>query len=164
MESVILNTHQLEQKIQRIAYQLFEEHQDEETLIFAGVNGNGFLFAKEINTFFQTICPIKTTVLEVIVDKSNPFKQAISCNDQGIENTALILIDDVLNSGSTLIAAVHYFLKKPMKKIKTVVLIDRNHRTFPIAADFVGMSLATTLQEHVEVRSENGILKEVILK
>ncbi len=163
MESVILNTQQLQQKIQRIAYQLFEEHQDEETLVIAGVNGNGYLLAKEINTFFKTICPIKTSLIEVVVEKSNPFKHAISCNDAGIENTALVLIDDVLNSGSTLIAAVHHFLKKPMKKIKTAVLIDRNHRTFPIAADFVGMSLATTLQEHVEVRSENGRLIEVVL-
>ncbi len=83
--------------------------------------------------------------------------------DKGLENQALVLVDDVLNSGGTLIASVHHFIKKPMKKIKTVVLIDRNHRTFPIAADFVGMSLATTLQEHVEVRSEHGLLKEVVL-
>lgn len=163
MDSVILNSHQLEQKIHRIAYQLYEEHQDEETLIIAGVKGNGYILAKEINTFFATICSIKTTLIEVDIDKANPFTNPISCKDEGIENQALVLVDDVLNSGGTLIASVHHFIKKPMKKIKTVVLIDRNHRTFPIAADFVGMSLATTLQEHVEVRSEHGLLKEVVL-
>lgn len=164
MESVILSTQQLKQKIHRIAYQLFEEHQDEQMLIIAGVNGNGYIFAKEITDFFNSICTIKTLLLEVNIDKSNPFKQPIHCNDEGIENNAMVLVDDVLNSGSTLIASVHHFIKKPMKKITTVVLIDRNHRTFPIAADFVGMSLATTLLEHVEVRSENGLLKEVVLK
>ncbi len=164
MESVILNARQITQKIHRIAYQLYEEHQDEKTLVIAGVKGNGFIFAKEINDFFKTICNIQTQLLEVDVDKASPFKNPIQCNDTGIENQALILVDDVLNSGSTLIASVHYFIKKPMKKINTVVLIDRNHRSFPIAADFVGMSLATTLQEHIEVRSENGSLHEVILK
>jgi pyrimidine operon attenuation protein/uracil phosphoribosyltransferase len=163
MESLILNSQQLSQKIQRIAYQLYEEHQDEQTLVIAGVKGNGYIFALEINAFFETICSIKTTVIEVDIDKAKPFTNPIICNDQGIENQALVLIDDVLNSGGTLIASVHHFIKKPMKKIKTVVLIERNHRTFPIAADFVGMSLATTFQEHVEVRSENGKLKEVVL-
>jgi pyrimidine operon attenuation protein/uracil phosphoribosyltransferase len=164
MENVILNTHKLEQKVHRVAYQILEEHQEEQELVIAGVQGNGYIFAKEINDFFQTICPIRTTLLEIRVDKTQPFTNSISCNDAGISNKSLVLVDDVLNTGGTLIASVNYFITKPMKKIKTAVLIDRNHRDFPIAADFVGMSLATTLEEHVEVRSENGKLKEVVLK
>jgi pyrimidine operon attenuation protein/uracil phosphoribosyltransferase len=164
MDHVILNTQQLQQKIERIAYQIFEEHQDETSLVIAGVKGNGYILAKEIDGFFKTICNIKTSLLEVIVDKDMPFTKSIICKDDGIENNSLVLVDDVLNSGRTLIAAMNYFVKKPMKKIRTAVLIDRNHRNFPIAADFVGMSLATTLEEHIEVRSENGLLKEVILK
>lgn len=164
MDHVILNKQQLQQKIERLAYQIFEEHQDEETLVIAGVKGNGYIFAKEIDGFFRTICTIKTLLLEIELDKTMPFTKSIICKDDGIENNSMVLVDDVLNSGRTLIAAVNYFVKKPMKKIKTVVLIDRNHRDFPIAADFVGMSLATTLEEHIEVRSENGLLKEVILK
>jgi pyrimidine operon attenuation protein/uracil phosphoribosyltransferase len=164
MDHVILNKQQLNQKIQRIAYQIFEEHQDEKNLVIAGVMGNGYIFAKEINDFFRTICNVETRLLEIQLDKSEPFAGNIICEDEGIENKSLVIVDDVLNSGRTLIAAVNYFIKKPMKKIKTVVLIDRNHRNFPIAADFVGMSLATTLEEHVEVRSDNSLLKEVILK
>ncbi len=164
MDHVILNSQQLQQKIQRLAYQVFEEHQDEKLLVIAGIKGNGYIFAKELNDFFSTICDIKTSLLEIEVDKHLPFTNAVICRDEGIENNALVLVDDVLNSGSTLVAALNYFIKKPMKTIRTVALIDRNHRKFPIAADFVGMSLATTLEEHVEVRSENGLLKEVILK
>ena len=164
MDHVILNKHQLDQKIQRLAYQILEEHQDEKYLIIAGVKGNGYIFAGEINEFFKTISDIKTVLLEIEVDKSMPFTNSVICKDEGIEHHPLVLVDDVLNSGGTLIAAVNYFINKPMKTIRTVALIDRNHRKFPIAADFVGMSLATTLEEHVEVISENGVLKEVILK
>ena len=164
MDHVILNSAQLQQKIQRIAYQVFEEYQDEKYLVIAGVKGNGYIFAKEINEFFRTICDIETLLLEVEVDKHKPFSVNVICKDEGIENKALVLVDDVLNSGGTLIAALNYFIKKPMKTIRTVALIDRNHRKFPIAADFVGMSLATTLEEHVEVKSENDLLIEVILK
>ena len=163
MESTILNNHQVRQKIHRLAYQIFEEHQDEHTLVIAGEKGNGYILATEINTFFKSICEINTILLELDINKSQPFSRDVICADQGVENFALVLVDDVLNRGGTLIAAVHHFIKKPMKKIKTLVLIDRNHRSFPVAADFVGMSLATTMQEHVEVRSENGILTEVVL-
>jgi pyrimidine operon attenuation protein/uracil phosphoribosyltransferase len=165
MERIILTRHQLEQKVQRIAYQLFEEHQDEESLVIAGVKGNGYIFAKELESFFKTICPIRSSLLEVEVDKTMPFTTGVKCaGDEAVANQPLVLVDDVLNSGGTLVSALHYFINKPMKSIKTAVLIDRNHRNFPIAADFTGMSLATTLQEHVEVRSENGTLKEVMLR
>jgi len=164
MESIILNSRQLKQKVHRIAYQLYEEHQDEKQLVIVGIKGNGYIFASQINEFFRTICQIETILIEMSVDKTHPFTTAVECADEGIENNALVLVDDVLNSGGTLIAAVNHFIKKPMRKIKTVVLIDRNHRSFPIAADFVGTSLATTSQEHVEVRSENGMLREVVLK
>jgi pyrimidine operon attenuation protein/uracil phosphoribosyltransferase len=165
MEQVILSRSQLEQKIRRIAYQLFEEHQDEESLVIAGVKGNGFIFAKELNGYFNSFCSIPSVLLEVEVDKTKPFVTGVKCKgDDAVANQALVLVDDVLNSGGTLVSALHYFIDKPMKSIKTAVLVDRNHRNFPIAADFTGMSLATTLQEHIEVRSEGGILKKVVLR
>ncbi|RZK10456.1 MAG: phosphoribosyltransferase, partial [Flavobacterium sp.] len=42
-------------------------------------------------------------------------------------------------------------LNTPHKKIRTVVLVDRSHKIFPIATDFVGLELATVLKEHVDV-------------
>jgi pyrimidine operon attenuation protein/uracil phosphoribosyltransferase len=104
-------------------------------------------------------------LLEVKVDKSKPFTTGVKCEgDENVANQPLVLVDDVLNSGGTLVSALHYFINKPMKSVKTAVLVDRNHRRFPIAADFTGLSLATTFQEHIEVRSEGGILKEVVLR
>jgi pyrimidine operon attenuation protein/uracil phosphoribosyltransferase len=165
MEHVILKRDQLQQKIQRIAYQIFEENQDEESIVIAGVHGNGYIFAKELDDFFKTICQIRSILLEVEIDKTSPFTSGISVKgDEAVSNQPLVLVDDVLNTGGTLVCAMMYFINKPMKKIKTAVLVDRNHHNFPIAADFVGMSLATTFQEHIEVRSENGILKEVVLR
>ena len=68
----------------------------------------------------------------------------------------LILVDDVLNSGKTLMYGAKYFLSVPLKKLSTIVLVDRNHNRFPIKADFVGLSLSTTLKEHISVELEKN--------
>lgn len=165
MDRIILNRQQLDQKVHRMAYQLYEQHQDETELVIVGLQGNGYVLAKEIHAYFQQICPIKARLLELKIDKENPFNQQISCaGDDTIAGLSMALVDDVLNSGATLIASVQYFISKPMKRITTLVLIDRNHRRFPVAADITGMSMATTVQEHVAVRSENDMLKEVVLQ
>jgi pyrimidine operon attenuation protein/uracil phosphoribosyltransferase len=61
-----------------------------------------------------------------------------------------------VNSGTTLIYAVRHFLNVP-KKFKTAVLVDRNHKKYPVKADFKGISLSTSLLEHVQV-----VLRETI--
>ena len=64
---------------------------------------------------------------------------------------SLVLIDDVLSSGSTLIYGVKHFLEVPLIKFKTAVLVNRNHKNFPVKADFKGISLSTSLKEHIQV-------------
>jgi len=66
----------------------------------------------------------------------------------------LVLVDDVLNSGTTLIYGVKHFLEVPLKKFKTAVLVNRNHKKYPIKADFKGISLSTSLHEHVNIHLE----------
>ena len=89
---------------------------------------------------------------EVIIDKKkplNPIKTSIT-NDI-YKNKPLVLVDDVLNSGATLIYGIKHFLEVPLKRFKTAVLVNRNHKKYPVKADFKGISLSTTLQEHVVV-------------
>lgn len=150
---IILNAHQIEQKIKRIAYQIYENNVHENELIIAGIAPNGTLFAEKLTAILKKISPIKITVANIKLNKKNPLENNIEVNIHPDEwtNKPIIIVDDVLNSGKTLIYAIHNFLNMPVKNIQTAVLIDRSHKQFPVNANYVGLSLATTLQEHVEV-------------
>lgn len=120
--------------------------------MLAGITTNGFLFAKEIEKVLVQISDIKISMCEVYIDKKNPLspiKTSISSSEY--KNKSLVLVDDVLNSGATLIYGIKHFLEVPLKRCKTAVLVNRNHKKYPVKADFKGMSLSTTLQEHVVV-------------
>ena len=152
IQNKILNHQQILHKIKRIAYQIYETLVDEDEIIIAGIETDGLKFAKKIHDALKEISDIKITLCEVKVDKENllnPIKTSIS--EEEYKNKALVLIDDVLNSGGTLIYVAKHFLNVPLKKFKTAVLVDRNHKLYPIKADFKGISLSTSLQEHVIV-------------
>ena len=151
-KNIILTHGQIEHKIKRIAYQIYETFVDEQEIVLAGIASNGFTFAKKIAEALETISPIKVILCEVKIDKQNPFKQVTtSISSKDYENKGLVLVDDVLNSGTTLVYAVKHFLDVPLKKFKTAVLVDRNHKKYPVKADFKGISLSTSLLEHVDV-------------
>lgn len=151
-QNIILNHQEIEFKVKRIAYQIYETFIDEKEIIIAGINGNGIVFAEKITSVLQNISPIKVILCEVIIDKKNPKNPiSTSISVEMYQNKGLILVDDVLNSGTTLIYGVKHFLDVPLKKFKTAVLVDRNHKKYPIKADFKGISLSTSLLEHVQV-------------
>lgn len=150
--NIILNNSEIEHKIKRIAYQIYETFADEDEIILAGIASNGFILAEKINIILQNISDLKVTMCEVKIDKQNPFNNiTTSISPEIYSNKAIVLADDVLNSGTTLIYGVKHFLEVPVKKFKTVVLVDRNHKKFPVKADFKGISLSTSLKEHVHV-------------
>ena len=151
-KNIILNNDEIAFKIKRIAFQIYETFINEEEIVIAGIKGNGTIFADKIAGVLKTISPLKVILCEVIMDKKNPsatITTSISKNDY--QNKGLILVDDVLNSGTTLIYGVRHFLDVPLKKFKTAVLVDRNHKKYPIKADFKGISLSTSLLENVQV-------------
>ena len=151
-QNIILNNLEIEHKIKRIAYQIYETFVDEDTIVLAGISKNGYIFAEKIAKSLTAISDIKIILCEVYIDKINP-NSAISTSipKEEYENKGLILVDDVLNSGTTLAYGIKHFLEVPLKKFKTAVLVDRNHKKYPVKADFKGISLSTSLQEHVQV-------------
>jgi len=152
MESVILNNTQIEHKIKRIAYQIYEANFKSSKIVLAGIADNGFILAKKLHTVLKEISPLEIVLCEVKIDKKKPLNPiTTSLNIDDYKNTSLVLVDDVLNSGSTLIYAVKHFLEVPLKQFKTAVLVDRNHKKYPVKADFKGISLSTSLQEHIQV-------------
>lgn len=151
-KNIILTNQEIEHKIKRIAYQIYETFVDEEEIVIAGIAANGFIFAKKIAFALETISPIKVSLCEVQINKQNPqLPIHTSLSKEQYTNKGLILVDDVLNSGTTLIYAVRHFIGVPLKKFKTAVLVDRNHKKYPVKADFKGISLSTSLLEHVQV-------------
>lgn len=151
-ENKILNHQEIEHKIKRIAYQIYETFVGEESIIIAGIASNGFVFANKIAQALESISDIKVTLCEVTIDKQNPSQPiSTSISKEEYTNKGLVLVDDVLNSGTTLVYGVKHFLDVPLKKFKTAVLVDRNHKKYPVKADFKGISLSTSSLEHVQV-------------
>lgn len=151
-KNIILNHLEIEHKIKRIAYQIYETFVDEDTIIIAGIASNGFVFAQKLAVALQAISTIKITLCAVYIDKLNPSGPVTtSITKETYKDKGLVLVDDVLNSGTTLVYGVKHFLDVPLKKFKTAVLVDRNHKKYPVKADFKGISLSTSLKEHVEV-------------
>jgi len=151
-KKIILNKEQICFKTKRMAYQIYETFADEEEIVIAGVANSGFVFASKIAKELEQISDIKVKLCEVKIDKVNPLNLIeTSLAELDYKHKSIVLVDDVLNSGATLIYGVKHFLNVPLKKLKTAVLIDRNHKTFPIKADFKGLSLSTSLLEHIQV-------------
>lgn len=158
---LILDQKQIKHKIRRIAYQIYESNVDEKEIIIAGIAKNGFILAKKLEKELNDISPIKTRLCKVEIDKKNPLGEIkTSLSAEEYINKSIILVDDVLNSGTTLIYGVRHFLEVPLKQFKTAVLVDRNHKKYPVKADFKGISLSTSLSETVKVIFENN--KELV--
>jgi pyrimidine operon attenuation protein/uracil phosphoribosyltransferase len=156
-QNIILSHQEIEHKIKRIAYQIYETFVEEESIVLAGIASNGFVLAEKLATTLNTISPIKVILCEVKIDKTNPNSEIFtSISKEEYQNKGIVLVDDVLNSGSTLMYGVKHFLDVPLKKFKTAVLVDRNHKKYPIKVDFKGISLSTSSHEHVSVVFEKN--------
>lgn len=147
--------------IRRMAYQLYEANIDETKLVLVGIEKKGAYLSKLIGLELCKISTIKLIHVTLELNKKKP-QNTIECSlpISQIENHSIVVIDDVLNTGSTLIYAVNYFLRISVKQIKTVVMVNRNHKKYPIKADFKGLSLSTSLNDLVTVvfeGDESGI-------
>ncbi len=154
MDNKILSHQQIQHKTRRIAYQIYEANVAEKEIVIAGIEGGGLHFAKKIQNILRKITEADILLCKVYMNKSNPLASGVTTSmaEQDYKNKSVVLVDDVLNSGTTLIYGVHHFLKTPLKQLKTAVLVNRNHKKYPVKADYKGISLSTSLQEHVHVK------------
>lgn len=151
--TIILNNQQITHRIRRIAYEIYESNVKESKVILAGINGNGYILAQKLAEQLQSISPLNVILCEVRIDKKQPREQVTtSIPVADYQNASLVLIDDVLHTGTTLIYGVKHFLEVPLSQFKTAVLVDRNHKRYPIKADYKGISLSTSLNENIAVQ------------
>lgn len=160
---IILDNDKIKKILIRIAYQIVEINLNESEIFFVGVQKNGFEIAKLINSELEKISNLRTNVVPISIDKKKPNKKIFKNADlQLLSNKTVILVDDVLNTGKTLIHGVKFLLNSTLTKLITVVLIDRNHKIFPIKVDIKGTSISTTIDQRIDVIVEKGNLKAVI--
>lgn len=153
----ILNNASAEKKMRRMAYEILENNAGEEQVILAGIRESGSVVARSIQKMLAEISQLKTEVITIALDKKNPVSISIT-KEMDFTGKVIIIIDDVANSGRTLLYALKPFLNYLPKKIQSLVLVERSHNTFPVHPDYVGLSISTTMQEHISVEVDGDIV------
>jgi len=159
----ILSKEVAEKKLRRMAFEILENNIDEKEVILAGIRESGRVVAKVIQKMLGEISSIKTDIISISLDKKEPSDVSLS-KSIDFNGKVIILIDDVSNSGKTLLYALKPFMSFQPKKIQTLVLVERTHTSFPVRPDYVGLSIATTLQEHIFVEVNGEEIEGAYLK
>jgi pyrimidine operon attenuation protein / uracil phosphoribosyltransferase len=153
MRTVVLDHAHVQRKMQRIAHQLHEVFHEHEELVLVGVAPRGAKVAERLATLLKEIATFKVRLLELRMRKDHPLEapQLVPNEAASLRGQQVVLVDDVLQSGRTLMHAASHLAKERMERLMVVVLVDRRHRTWPVRADIVGLTLSTTMQEHISV-------------
>jgi pyrimidine operon attenuation protein / uracil phosphoribosyltransferase len=151
--TLVLAHAQLKQKIRRIAFEIYEQNFKEKVIIVAGIDGQGYVLAKQIVKELENISPAEVKLVKVSLDKLAPQQSEVTldCEIKEVKKKTIVLVDDVLNTGKTLAYGLKPFLNIEVKKIEIAVLVNRSHANFPIYPMYTGYKLATTINDHVEV-------------
>lgn len=151
----ILTKEVVEKKLRRMAFEILENNIEEKEMIIAGIRESGSVVARVIQKMLGEISPVKTELITITLDKKQPGDVTLS-KTPDFNNKVIVVVDDVSNSGKTLLYALKPFINSHPKKIQILVLVERTHTSFPVRPDYVGLSIATTIQEHifVEVKDE----------
>jgi len=152
-KSLVLNKAEVEQKIRRIAFEIYEDNFKEKSIVLAGIDGQGYTFAQLISKELESISPITVKIVKVTLDKLAPQQSEVKvdCDEKEFRKKCIVIVDDVLNTGKTIAFGMKPFLNVEVKKIEVAVLVNRSHTLFPILPTYTGFELSTTLNERVEV-------------
>ena len=163
-KKVVINDNQIRSKLKRISYQILETNLQNSVIVIAGIESNGYLIAKELKKTINKLSNIEVILCKVKIDNKNPRKPIeTSISKDEYSNKSIVLVDDVLNSGSTLVYAVKHFLEVELSQFKTAVLVDRNHKKFPVKADYKGISLSTSIQSQVIVEFKDSKIQAILV-
>ncbi len=157
MKKYILDEITAAKKLKRMALEIVENNLDEKEIILAGIRISGSVVAKNIQKLLTEISSIKTDLITIDLDKKLPKEVTLS-KEIDFNGKVIIVIDDVANSGKTILYAMKPFLIYHPKKIQTLVLVERTHKAFPVSTDFSGLSVATTVQEHIFVEVKDDLV------
>ena len=160
---LILDKERIAHKLRRMAYEIWERNSDEQEITLAGIGGGGNIVANNLARLLEEISPLKVRNVCLHINKKNPVNHAVEF-EEDLNGAAVVLVDDVANSGKTMMYSLQALLSYDLKKVLVAVLVDRKHKSFPIASDIVGHTIATTLQNHIEVETKNDSITAVYLE
>ncbi|MDF2192056.1 phosphoribosyltransferase family protein [Paraflavitalea sp. CAU 1676] len=152
-KNYILDAATANRKMQRMAYEIVENNLDEKQVILAGIRESGSVIARNIQQLLNQIGYLQTELITITLDKKQPAEVTLSPAPD-FNDKVVIIVDDVANSGKTMLYAIKPLLAYHPRKIQTLALVERTHKAYPIHTDYVGLSVATTLQEHIFVETE----------
>ena len=155
VKNCVLNADDIDRKLRRIGLELIEHNPGERNLIIAAINGNGEVVGRKLANEIKRQIGIEIDFAIISINKKDPVNATVS-TDLHVDNKVIVVVDDVANSGRTMMYALKPFLAYNPKKIQTVALVERSHKRFPVHLDFTGLSIATTLHEHIVVETEEG--------
>jgi pyrimidine operon attenuation protein / uracil phosphoribosyltransferase len=150
----ILDDRQIRNKLKRLTIQILENNIEESEIILAGINNNGVAMAQLLMNELVGRTTIPITITRIKLNPASPIDNPIVLEMplENVKNKAIIVVDDVANTGRTIYYALKPLMDSLPSKIEVAVLVDRKHKSFPIQADYVGLSLATTLKENIDVQ------------
>lgn len=156
--TLILNARQINRKLIRMAHEIHENHYKEKELVLVGIEGRGSQLASRLCKHLSEISELSLQLEEIRLNKDKPLSEPLQYSGdlKLLKGKSVILVDDVLNSGKTLMYASRYLLDVDLKSLTIATLVDRFHRKFPIRPDIVGLTLSTNLREHVSVNLNKG--------
>jgi pyrimidine operon attenuation protein/uracil phosphoribosyltransferase len=160
---LLLDKQRIAFKMRRMAFEIWERNCDEKEIVVIGVDGSGKVVADNLVEILREISPLKIKTITLTINKKSPLDYAYE-GTENLTGKAVVLVDDVANSGKTLMYSLNCLLAYNLKKVMVAVLVDRKHKSFPIAADIVGHTVATTIQDHIDVETSGKKVKAVYLE
>jgi pyrimidine operon attenuation protein/uracil phosphoribosyltransferase len=160
---LILDKETIAHKLRRMAYEIWERNSGEQEIVLIGIERGGRILADNLTALLTEISPLRIRCISITINKKKPLNHALDVADN-LEGCSVILVDDVINSGKTILYSLNAILCYDLKKLMVAVLVDRKHKSFPIASDIVGHTVATTIQDHIEVETEGTEITAVYLE
>ena len=154
----ILSAEIADKKLRRMALQVAEQNYDAMQLVLIGIKAKGIFIARIISKYLKDVFKGEVMVLELSMDKKKPSEISLD-KKMDFNGKTILLIDDVANSGRTMLYALKPLLEQLPKKIQTLALVERTHKTFPIDVDYIGLSVSTTTDEHIYVEVKDGVVE-----
>lgn len=152
----ILSAEEAQQKLKRMSLEIAESLSGQAgDVLLIGVQNSGVVIAEAIGNLLRPCLDKKVDIISVKLNKQHPDKVELS-EILPLNGLNIILIDDVTNSGKTLLYALKPLLDWHPRTIQTLVMVERMHKTYPVKPDFVGLSISTTLEEHIQVETVDG--------
>lgn len=151
-KSLLLSAQQIDLKIQRLGNEVAEHYYNTKQLFVFGIEEQGLILAERICQEIKKNISIQLELHQLSINKKAPIGSVKIEDDvlKKLKHKDVLMVDDVLNSGKTMFYALQAFVNIDLNSLRVLVLVNRSHQQFPVYPDFVGMTLSTTFQNHIE--------------